>query len=167
MKKKILALLAVMLVSLTASAQNIVGLWRWTTDPGAYKFMEFRANGTVGCRDYATFSVEEGYNTIYVTGWLRWEATYRKSGSQLTINNKPATAKVELVDLEVVPEVPQSTYNKIKASVKKQLDNMARTSIHSKPERYRIDVFTDELLQMQLGNTMVYYYRTNSYNVDE
>lgn len=164
MKQKIITTLVMVFIAIAASAQSLTGIWRWTTDPGAYKFLEFKPNGTVLCRDYATFVIDQEY-TISVTGWMRWEGTYKKNGNSLTITNKPASAKAEIIGLEVYPEVSQSTYNRIKQDITRQMNQMAKSGISTKPEKYRIDVFNHELLQMQLDYDMVYYYRVDSYNV--
>lgn len=164
MKFRIFTLLLMGFITMAASAQSLIGIWRWTTDPGAYKFLEFKSDGKVLCRDYATFTIENNY-TVRVTGWIRWEGTYRKSGNALTITNKPATAKVEIVGLDVYPEVTQATYNQIKQNIAQQMNQTCKSGITTHPERYRIDAFTNELLQMQLDDDMVYYYRTPNYNV--
>lgn len=166
MKRTLITLLATAVLSLTASAQNLVGIWRWTTEPGAHKFLEFKQNGKVNCRDYATFTIEDNY-TITVTGWIRWEASYTRKGNTLTIVNRPATAKAEVVGLEVVPEVPQSTYNKIKASIVKQLNISAAANMSSKPERCTIEHFTNDCLQMIVDDETAQYFRVSSYNVTD
>lgn len=166
MKRTLITLLAAAALSLTASAQSLIGIWRWNTEPGAYKFLEFKQNGKVSCRDYATFIIEDGH-TVTVTGWLRWEASYTRKGNTLTLVNRPATAKAEVVGLEVVPEVPQSTYNKIKSSIVTQLNQAATSDISSKPESYTIDSFTKDRLQMTINDDTAQYIRVKSYKVTD
>lgn len=166
MKRTLITLLAAATLSLTASAQSLVGIWRWTTEPGAHKFLEFKKNGKVYCRDFATFTIDNDH-TITVSGWIRWEGTYTYKGNTLTITNLPATAKAEVVGLEVHPEVSQSVYNQIKASITKQLNQTSANGISKKPQRYHIDHFTNDHLQMTVNDDDANYFRVANYNITD
>lgn len=166
MKRTLITLLAAAALSLTASAQSLVGIWRWNTEPGSYKFLEFKQNGKVSCRDYATFTTNAG-NTLTVTGWICWEASYTHKGNTLTFVNQPSTAKAKVVGLKVTPEVPQKTYNKIKSSIVAQLNQAAKANISSKPENYTIESFSKDRLQMLVGDDTAQYIRVKSYTTTE
>lgn len=166
MKRILMTLLATAAFALSTSAQSLVGIWRWTTEPGAHKFLEFKQNGKVKCRDYATFTIEDGH-TVTVSGWLRWEGTYTHKGNTLTITNLPATAKAEIIGLEVYPEVSQNVYNQIRTSIAKQLNQSSAAGISSKPQRYTIEHFTNDHLQMLIDDDTAQYFRVGSYSITE
>lgn len=167
MKRTLITLLAAVALSLTASAQSLIGIWRWTTEPGAHKFLEFKQNGTVYCRDYATFTTTNAGHTFTVTGWISWEASYTHQGSTLTLVNHPATAKANVVGLIVTPEVPQSKYNKAKSDFVTKLSQAATANLSSKPESFTIESFTKDRLQMIVNDDTAQYIRVKSYKVTD
>lgn len=151
---------------MTATAQKLIGIWRWNTEPGSYKFLEFKQNGKVSCSDYATFTTNAGH-TLTVTGWICWEASYTRKGNTLTLVNNPSTAKAKVVGLKVDPEVPQKTYNKIKTSIVTQLNQAATANMSSKPENFTIESFTKDRLQMIINDDTAQYIRVKSYKVTD